>query len=218
MALLKTAAWVLVAGALAAGPLACGNSAPHAEKPAPLGKVPVIIETSMGTMEVELDGDKAPITVANFLRYVDEGSYDGTIFHRVISGFMIQGGGFRPDMSEKPTHAPIKNEAGNGVTNDRGTIAMARTGVVDSATAQFYINVADNRNLNHRDNTKDGYGYAVFGKVIKGMAVADAIVAVPTETVGGMENVPVKPVKIISIRRVPAAMAPASAPKTGNGG
>ena len=163
--------------------------------------VVVVIETSMGTIEVELWPDRAPITVANFLSYADKKSYDGTIFHRIIKDFMAQGGGFTPDMKQGPTDAPIKNEAGNGAKNDRGTIAMARTNVVDSATAQFFINLADNEFLNHRNETAAGFGYAVFGRVIEGMDVVDAMAAVPTDTRGPHENVPVEPVTIKTIRR-----------------
>ncbi|HEU4753806.1 MAG TPA: peptidylprolyl isomerase [Armatimonadota bacterium] len=176
-------------------------NAPEAGVPAAAGKtVPVTIETSMGTIELELYPDKAPITVANFVQYAKKGFYNGTIFHRVIPGFMIQGGGFTRDMKEKETGAPIKNEAGNGLTNDRGTIAMARTGDPDSATAQFFINVADHASLNHRDDSPEGIGYAVFGKVTKGMDVVDKIVAVPTTTVGRYEDVPKTPVVIKSVK------------------
>ena len=163
--------------------------------------VVVAVDTSMGTIEVELWADRAPITVANFLSYVDKGFFDGTIFHRVIPKFMIQGGGFTPDMNQKPTGRPIKNEAGNGAKNDRGTIAMARTGVVDSATAQFFINLADNGFLNQRDKTSAGFGYAVFGTVVNGMGVVDEIAAVKTGQKGQHENVPVDQVTIRSIRR-----------------
>jgi cyclophilin family peptidyl-prolyl cis-trans isomerase len=162
----------------------------------------VLMETSLGNVKMELDQAKAPITVKNFLSYVDEKFYDGTIFHRVIDGFMIQGGGFTPDMQQKPTKAPIKNEAGNGLSNKRGTIAMARTMVVDSATAQFFINVVDNDFLDHRDNTPQGFGYAVFGKVIEGMDVVDKIKAVRTGSKMGFQDVPVEPVIIKSVRRV----------------
>lgn len=165
-------------------------------------KVSVVMETSEGNIRIELWPDKAPTTVKNFLQYVDEGFYSGTIFHRVIDGFMIQGGGFTPDMQQKPTHAPIKNEATADLRNDRGTIAMARTGVVDSATAQFFINVQDNPNLNHRDETVRGFGYAVFGKVVEGMDVVDKIKKVPTSTVGMNQNVPVKPVIIQQVKRL----------------
>jgi cyclophilin family peptidyl-prolyl cis-trans isomerase len=160
----------------------------------------VVIKTSMGEVKVELASDKAPISVKNFLEYVDAKHYDGTIFHRVIPQFMIQGGGFTPDMQQKPTKAPIKNEAGNGLKNTTGTIAMARTGVVDSATAQFFINLKDNAFLDHRDETPAGFGYAVFGKVVSGMDVVKKIEAVPTSTKGSHENVPTTPVLIESIR------------------
>lgn len=161
----------------------------------------VVIETSKGDITVELDANKAPLTVANFLAYVDEKFYDGTIFHRVISNFMIQGGGMTPDMAQKPTKAPVKNEAANGLGNDRGTIAMARTSVVDSATAQFFINVENNTFLNHRGKTPDAFGYAVFGKVTAGMDVVDAIRAVKTTSKGMHQDVPSEPVTIKTIRR-----------------
>jgi len=165
--------------------------------------VKVMIDTSMGQIEVALDPKDAPKTVTNFLRYVDEGFYDGTIFHRVIPGFMIQGGGFNTDYQRKPTHAPIANEADNGLKNDRGTIAMARTSMPDSATSQFFINVADNQFLDHHDNSMRGYGYAVFGHVIKGMKVVDKIVSTPTGAQGPFrQNAPLKQVVIKSIRRV----------------
>ena len=163
----------------------------------------VIMTTSEGVIKIELWQDKAPVTVANFLRYTDEKFYDGTIFHRVIPGFMIQGGGFTPDMKQKAAHDPIKTEASASLSNKKGTIAMARTGVVDSATAQFFINHADNaaRGLDHRDNTPAGFGYAVFGKVIEGMDVVEKIAAVATGRVSGHDDVPVKPVVIESVRR-----------------
>ncbi len=157
----------------------------------------VLMKTSFGQIRIELSPGKAPETVKNFLQYVDEGFYDGTIFHRVIGNFMIQGGGFTQDMKQKPTHAPIKNEASADIKNDRGTIAMARTNVVDSATAQFFINVVDNGFLNHRDNSGAGFGYAVFGKVIDGMDVVDKIKGVETAN----QDVPVKPVVIESLKR-----------------
>ena len=144
----------------------------------------VVMKTSEGVIRIELWPDKAPATVKNFLQYVDEGFYNGTIFHRVIDGFMIQGGGFIPDMTQKPAHAPVKNEASADLKNDTGTIAMARTNVVDSATAQFFINVADNAFLNHRDNSPGGFGYAVFGKVVSGMDVVNKIKGVATQTPG----------------------------------
>ncbi len=158
----------------------------------------VLMKTSLGNIKIELWPDKAPETVKNFLAYVNDGFYNGTIFHRVIGNFMIQGGGFTPDMAQKPTMAPVKNEARSDVGNERGTIAMARTMVVDSATAQFFINVVDNPSLNHMDNTAPGYGYAVFGKVIDGMDVVDKIKDVATVTRGPFQNVPVTPVVIES--------------------
>jgi cyclophilin family peptidyl-prolyl cis-trans isomerase len=140
----------------------------------------VRLVTSAGEIVVELDRAKAPQTVDNFIAYVNEGFYDGTLFHRVIEGFMIQGGGYTPDYERKETRAPIKNEANNGLTNDRGTIAMARTGDPHSATAQFFINHKDNAFLNHRGENRRGWGYAVFGKVVEGMDVVDAIAETPT--------------------------------------
>jgi peptidyl-prolyl cis-trans isomerase A (cyclophilin A) len=161
----------------------------------------VVINTSMGKIKVELDNTNAPISTKNFVEYVKAKHYDNTIFHRVIPSFMIQGGGMTKDLSPKPgAKDPIKNEAGNGLKNDEGTIAMARTGVVDSATDQFFINVKDNAFLNHRDDTDQGYGYAVFGKVLSGMDIVHKIEHVETSTQGGQENVPVKTVEIKSIR------------------
>ncbi|MDD5705658.1 MAG: peptidylprolyl isomerase [Kiritimatiellae bacterium] len=165
----------------------------------------VVISTSLGDITVELDAAKAPLTVSNFLAYVDDKFYDGTIFHRVMPNFMIQGGGFTTGMSQKPTRTPVKNEAGNGLPNSRGTIAMARTMVVDSATAQFFINHADNAFLNHRDNSAQGFGYAVFGKVTSGMDVVDKIAQVPTGNSGGHQNVPSTPVTITKVTRQAAA-------------
>ncbi len=167
----------------------------------------VVIETSMGTIKVELFEDKAPITVKNFLAYTDDKFYDETIFHRVIGkenggkDFMIQGGGFTADMSQKKTKDQIKNEATNGLTNDRGTLAMARTNVVDSATAQFFVNLTDNDFLNHKNTSTSGFGYCVFGKVTEGMDVVDKIKAVKTTTKSGMGDVPVETVTIKSVRR-----------------
>ena len=155
----------------------------------------VKLATSMGDIVVELDREKAPKTVDNFLQYVKAGHYDGTIFHRVIENFMIQGGGMKPDMSEKATRAPIPLESRSGLSNVRGTIAMARTPAPDSATAQFFINVKDNPFLD-QPNARDGNGYAVFGKVVAGMDVVDKIRAVPVGDKGGHQNVPVKPVTI----------------------
>jgi peptidyl-prolyl cis-trans isomerase A (cyclophilin A) len=162
----------------------------------------VIMKTTKGDITIELYKDKAPITVKNFLSYVDEKYYDGTIFHRVIKGFMIQGGGLTPDFEEKPAQPPIKNEATNGLRNKRGTIAMARTEVLDSATCQFFINHKDNPGLDHRDNTPTGFGYAVFGKVIKGLDVVDVIANVKTMTRGGRADVPRETIKIISVSRM----------------
>ncbi|MBQ5794965.1 MAG: peptidyl-prolyl cis-trans isomerase, partial [Kiritimatiellae bacterium] len=143
-----------------------------------------VIETSMGTITLELDDAKAPETVANFVKYAKDGHYDGTIFHRVIDGFMIQGGGFTKDMNQKETRQPIRNEAMNGLKNVRGTIAMARTMVVDSATSQFFINLVDNNFLDFQSPTPQGFGYAVFGKVTDGMSVVDAIAKVKTGFAG----------------------------------
>ena len=150
----------------------------------------VTMETSMGTITLELDDEKAPETVANFVRYAKDGHYDGTIFHRVIDGFMIQGGGFTKDMNQKETREPIRNEAMNGLKNLRGTIAMARTMVVDSATSQFFINLVDNAFLDFQSPTPQGFGYAVFGKVMDGMEVVDQIAKVKTGFAGPHQNVP----------------------------
>ncbi len=183
--------------------------AKKASKPAPSPSIQaaagakVLIKTNQGDIEVLLDsGKESKITVKNFLDYVAAKHYDGTIFHRVIPGFMIQGGGFDSAMKEKATKAPIKNEAGNGLKNLKGTIAMARTGIVDSATAQFFINVKDNAFLDHQSETQAGFGYAVFGKVTKGYEVVEKIEKVETTTQGMFENVPAKPVVIQSIREV----------------
>lgn len=159
----------------------------------------VIIKTSMGDIEAELYADKAPISVANFLEYVKKGQYKDTIFHRIINNFMIQGGGFDKNLKEKSTAAPIKNEAGNGLKNEVGTLAMARTNEVDSATAQFFINVADNAFLDHRDNSGAGFGYAVFGKVTSGMPVVNKMKTVKTGIRGPLEDVPLEPVVILDI-------------------
>jgi cyclophilin family peptidyl-prolyl cis-trans isomerase len=155
----------------------------------------------MGPIKVELFEDKSPITVKNFLSYVDKKFYDGTVFHRVIPGFMIQGGGFEPGMKEKKTDSPIKNESENGVSNTRGTLAMARTPIPDSATAQFFINLKDNAFLDHGANRRSPAGYCVFGKVVDGMNVVDQIKDVETETRQGQANVPKQDVIIKSIRR-----------------
>ncbi|HEX9023082.1 MAG TPA: peptidylprolyl isomerase [Geobacteraceae bacterium] len=162
----------------------------------------VLMETSMGSVKIELFKDKAPITVRNFLSYVKEEFYDGLIFHRVIGTFMIQGGGFDENMIQKKTKFAIKNEAGNGLSNKRGTLAMARTNVVDSATSQFFVNVVDNDFLDHRGKTADQFGYAVFGQVIEGMEVVDAIKGVKTGNKGGHSDVPLEPVVIKSMTLV----------------
>ncbi len=173
----------------------CGCAKQTPSKPAQATRVR--LQTSMGDIIIELDEAKAPITVKNFLKYVNRGFYDGTIFHRVIKSFMIQGGGFTKDMQQKPTDMPIKNEASNGLRNDRGTIAMARTNNPDSATCQFFINLVDNLPLNYVPNSDAGY--AVFGKVIAGMDVVDKIANVKTYSLpNGMKDVPVESVIIIS--------------------
>ena len=161
----------------------------------------VLVETSSGDMLLELFEDKAPATVANLLRYVDVEFYANTIFHRVISDFMIQGGGLTVRMEEKPTHAPIPNEAGNGLKNLRGTIAMARTSDPHSATAQFYINVVDNPELDHQDDSAEGFGYCVFGQIIEGMDVADKIRKLKTTAVGEHGDVPLDMVVITGVSR-----------------
>jgi peptidyl-prolyl cis-trans isomerase A (cyclophilin A) len=198
----KTFATCLV-GALALG--LSGTALAGEPKPAAKAKGPaypvVVIETSMGTIKVELYEDKAPITVKNFLSYVDKKHYDGTIFHRVINGFMVQGGGFDEAMKERDTAASIKNEAANGLKNTVGMLAMARTNVPDSATAQFFINVKDNTFLDFRDPSPQGIGYAVFGKVISGMDVVDKIKAVRTTMKNGMGDVPEQPVVMKSVKR-----------------
>ena len=171
-----------------------GATAMAQEKAAP--GVRVLLATSAGNITLQLDAEKAPRSVANFLEYVKAGHYDGTVFHRVIDGFMIQGGGFTPDMVQKPTKAPIALEARNGLKNERGTIAMARTSAPDSATSQFFINVVDNARLDYPN--PDGNGYAVFGRVVAGMDVVDKIRAVETGTAKGHQNVPTKPVLIRS--------------------
>jgi cyclophilin family peptidyl-prolyl cis-trans isomerase len=163
----------------------------------------VEIKTSTGSFVLELYPEKAPKTVANFLRYAQDGFYNGTIFHRVIDGFMIQGGGFDPDMRQKATRAPIENEAGiaikAGLTNETGTIAMARTPNPHSATAQFFINVKDNDFLDYREPSPQGYGYVVFGRVVEGMDIVVRISKVPTATIGPHQNVPQRAVVIQSV-------------------
>jgi cyclophilin family peptidyl-prolyl cis-trans isomerase len=171
------------------------------------GNPVVVLETSKGNIEVELNEAKAPVSTKNFLDYVDSHFFDGLIFHRVIDNFMVQGGGFTTDMSQKTGKAPIENEAGNGLTNDKYTLAMARTSVVNSATSQFFINTKDNTFLNHKDNTPQGFGYAVFGKVVKGMDVVDAIGKAKTGTKNGFNDVPLETISIVKAYRKEAAPA-----------
>lgn len=201
-------------------PPATAPAATPTPKPAPSGPV-VVLETSFGPIKIGLDKDKAPVTVDNFIKYVRAGHYDGTIFHRVIPDFMIQGGGFDEDMTERPTRPAIRNEGNNGLRNLRGTIAMARTNDPDSATAQFFISVRDNPALDYGIR---GAGYAVFGEVLEGMDVVDKIVAVTTTTKGPYQNVPVIPILIKRAHEMsagastpaakPAAPKPAASPKT----
>lgn len=187
---MKKILWIVLVLSLLAGPALAQDAGK--------GNPTIVIKTNKGEIEAVLYRDKSPITVENFLKYVDDGFYSGTIFHRVIAKFMIQGGGFNRYYAQKPTRPPIKNEAANGLKNERGTLAMARTSVVDSATAQFFINVVDNAPLNH--GARD-YGYAVFGKVTKGMDVVDAISNVPTGAQGPFSSdCPRSPVIIESIR------------------
>jgi peptidyl-prolyl cis-trans isomerase B (cyclophilin B) len=178
-----------------------------AESPA-AGNPVVAITTSFGEITLELFTDRAPVSVANFLTYLGEGFYEGTVFHRVKKGFMVQGGGYTADLTEKPTHPPIQNEATNGLRNVRGTLAMARRVALRSATSQFYINLVDNRVLDHTGYSPDEFGYAVFGRVLTGMDVVDRIGSVPTRMQGEMEDVPVEPVIIKSVRLVKPAPAP----------
>ena len=161
----------------------------------------VVMETNKGVVKIQLWADKAPITVANFLRYTDNNLYNGLIFHRVIPGFMIQGGGFNAEMMQQPPYEQIKNEATAELQNNRGTLAMARTQVVDSASSQFFINLIDNSYLNHTDETPRGFGYTVFGTVIEGMEIVDQIAGVPTGSVNGQQDVPLEPIIIISMKR-----------------
>jgi cyclophilin family peptidyl-prolyl cis-trans isomerase len=200
---LLAASLLLVLAGIPLGSAAQSKAGTEAAKPAGCtanlkGSAPMKVKltTSMGAITVELNKEKAPISSENFAKYVEAGHYDGTIFHRVIDGFMIQGGGFTKDMREKPSGAPIKNEAANGLKNDAYTLAMARTGVRDSATAQFFINVKTNDFLNYRDETPQGWGYAVFGKVIEGQDVVDKIRKVSTGNAGMHQNVPLEPVVI----------------------
>jgi peptidyl-prolyl cis-trans isomerase A (cyclophilin A) len=199
------AALVPLVVALAQAPPA---PAPEA-RPAPSGPV-VVLDTTLGTIKIVLNKEKAPLSVDNFLKYVRARHYDGTIFHRVMPGFMAQGGGFTPDMKEKATRPPVRNEAKNGLRNSRGTVAMARTSDPDSATSQFFINVRDNHRL---DFGIGGAGYAVFGEVVEGMDVVDKIVSVPTTTKGDYANVPITPIYIKTAREGPPVPAAPVAPK-----
>lgn len=176
------------------------NAANAADKP--VANPQVVFETSKGNIVVELFHSQAPLTVENFLAYVDTKFYDLTIFHRVIPNFMIQGGGFTSDMKQKSTRSPIKNEADNGLKNDRGTIAMARTQDPHSATSQFFVNLVNNDFLNFKNKTRQGWGYSVFGRVLKGMAVVDAIASVKTDTRGMYRDVPESPITIMTVRRL----------------
>ena len=185
---------VLAAAGAAATLAALEASAQPAKNPV------VVLDTTLGSITIELNPAAAPLTVKNFVSYVESGHYDGLIFHRVIPNFMVQGGGLASDMSQKKTSAPIKNEADNGLKNDRGTIAMARTSVVDSATSQFFINLKNNDFLNHRERSSQGFGYAVFGKVTAGMEVVDRIAGVATTTRVGQKDVPVDPIVIKSAK------------------
>jgi cyclophilin family peptidyl-prolyl cis-trans isomerase len=196
-------------------------SAPFAQVPAPEAKptpdgAVIAIETSMGTIQVGLFATKAPRSSRNFLNYVKSGFYNGTIFHRVIPGFMIQGGGMDAKMVEKTPGPPVRNEARNGLLNSRGTLALARTNDPHSATAQFFINLKDNPGLDF-GIARDGWGYAVFGEVLSGMEIVDSIISVPTTRVGVHENVPVKPVLITKARVIsePAPLAPPAVTKAG---
>ena len=168
-------------------PLAGKNAAAQG----PAGST-VVMETTLGEIEIELFDQQSPLSAANFRQYVRDGFYDGLIFHRVIPGFVIQGGGFAPGMEQRPNRAAIKNEADNGLNNRRGTLSMARTGVVDSATSQFFINLADNPALDHRGKSPNTYGYAVFGRVGRGMETVDAIAAQPTTSKGFFQDVPAR--------------------------
>jgi cyclophilin family peptidyl-prolyl cis-trans isomerase len=159
----------------------------------------IIMETSMGTITIDLFDDKAPITCKNFRAYVNEGFFNGLVFHRIIPGFVIQGGGFEPGLKKKQTHPPILNEADNGLKNLRGTLSMARTQDIFSATSQFFISLVDNKSLDHRGKTPSGYGYAVFGKVTQGMDIVDKIAAVPTGTKRNFRDVPVQDVVMLKV-------------------
>ncbi|TWJ18990.1 peptidylprolyl isomerase [Geobacter argillaceus] len=180
--------------------LAFGTVAAAADAPAQAKNPVVLMETTLGNIKIELFQKEAPVSVKNFLDYVNSGFYAGTIFHRVIPNFMAQGGGYTDALKKKPGNPPIKNEATNGLKNDRGTLAMARTSVINSASSEFFINVVNNDFLNHQDESQRGYGYAVFGKVIEGMDVVDKIVASPQQAVNMLfQNLPTKTVVIKSV-------------------
>ena len=192
----EDAAQTATAGELPEGKVEAVPVEAEADTKKPVEGHMVRMTTSMGVIDIELYPEKAPITVESILSYVNEGFYDGTIFHRVIPGFVIQGGGFTPDMTQKTTHPPIKNEATNGLQNKRGTLSMARTNVIDSATSQFFINLKDNASLDHVPGSPDRYGYAVFGQVVSGMDVVDAVAKVPTGSKGMHRDVPLTPVVV----------------------
>jgi cyclophilin family peptidyl-prolyl cis-trans isomerase len=181
----------------------CGCQLQHNKKETAMPNPTVTVRTTLGDIQIELDEKNAPLTVKNFLQYVDAKHYNDTIFHRVIDGFMVQGGGMTADMKQKSTGEPIHNEADHRLRNATGTIAMARTSEVHSATAQFFINVADNAFLDYRNPTPSGYGYCVFGKVVEGMKVVNAIKTAKTTSLKGHENVPVEPITILEIIRNP---------------
>jgi peptidyl-prolyl cis-trans isomerase A (cyclophilin A) len=198
------AGWLYVSpGRPAASGDVMPSQAPAAPQPPALAPAPgnpvAVISTTLGEIVVELFKDKAPVSVENFLHYVRDGFYSGTTFHRVVPGYVIQGGGFTPKMEEKRTRPPILNEATNGVSNARGTLAMARTRALRSATSQFFINLSDNSKLDHRSYSPDEFGYAVFGRVLSGMDVVDRIAALPTQNVGPFSDVPVSPVVIQAV-------------------
>ncbi|HRZ11613.1 MAG TPA: peptidylprolyl isomerase [Kiritimatiellia bacterium] len=182
-------------------PAAPGETPAPPPEAAPAAAPRVKLQTSMGDIVLELDPAKAPLSVENFLKYVDDGHYNGTIFHRVINGFMIQGGGFTRNMQQKPTRGPVRNEADNGLKNARGTIAMARTSDPHSATAQFFISVVDNASLDHTSPDPRGYGYCVFGRVVEGLDVVDKIKAVQTTQRGPFADVPAEPIEIVEAKR-----------------
>lgn len=184
-----------IVSSLCTAVLVCAATVTGQEKAATDGSV-VVLDTTMGEIAIGLDKERAPASTANFLQYVRDGHYDGTLFHRVIKGFMVQGGGYTPAYERKPTREPIKNEATNRLRNLRGTVAMARTAAVRSATAEFFINTVDNAALDYRGITPDQYGYAVFGKVISGMDVVDRIEGVKTGRVGPFDAAPLEPVVI----------------------